>query len=52
MTQFTMYDVEKVGLLKMDFLGLRNLNLLDTIIKQVQKSQADFDIEAISMEDA
>ncbi len=52
MTQFTMYDVEKVGLLKMDFLGLRNLNLLDTIIKQVQKSQADFDIEVISMEDA
>lgn len=52
MTQFTMYDVEKVGLLKMDFLGLRNLNLLDTIIKQVQKSQADFEIEAISMEDA
>lgn len=52
MTQFTMYDVEKVGLLKMDFLGLRNLNLLDTIIKQVQKSRADFDIEAISMEDA
>ena len=52
MTQFTMYDVEKVGLLKMDFLGLRNLNLLDTIIKQVQKNQADFEIEAISMEDA
>ncbi|MGG5340512.1 DNA polymerase III subunit alpha [Enterococcus sp. AZ192] len=37
LTQFTMNDVEKIGLLKMDFLGLRNLSILDDTIKTVKR---------------
>jgi len=36
-TQFDMHDVEAVGLLKMDFLGLRNLTLLDDVARLVEK---------------
>ncbi|MBC1603943.1 DNA polymerase III subunit alpha [Listeria rocourtiae] len=35
LTQFAMGDLEKIGLLKMDFLGLRNLTLLDRTLKNV-----------------
>ena len=35
LTQWT--DVEKAGLLKMDFLGLRNLSILDQAVKNVEK---------------
>lgn len=36
-TQWTMEDLEKVGMLKMDFLGLRNLTLLDRAVKLIRK---------------
>lgn len=36
-TQFDMHDVEAVGLLKMDFLGLRNLTLLDDVARLVER---------------
>src|SRR4029077_9378845 len=36
-TQWPMADVEKAGLLKMDFLGLRNLTILDTAVKNVKR---------------
>lgn len=36
LTQFTMDDVEKIGLLKMDFLGLRNLSVLADSIKNIK----------------
>lgn len=35
LTQFTMNDVEAVGLLKMDFLGLRNLSIIDDTLKGI-----------------
>lgn len=35
-TQLPMEDLEKIGLLKMDFLGLRNLTLLEQIIKSIK----------------
>lgn len=35
LTQFAMGELEKIGLLKMDFLGLRNLSLLDRVLKSV-----------------
>lgn len=35
-TQFPMNDLEAIGLLKMDFLGLRNLTLLDKIMKTIK----------------
>jgi DNA polymerase-3 subunit alpha len=37
LTQFTMNDVEKIGLLKMDFLGLRNLSIIDNAIKSIKR---------------
>ena len=34
-----MGDLEKVGLLKMDFLGLRTLTLLDNCVRMIEKTQ-------------
>lgn len=39
MAQHTMYDLEKIGLLKMDFLGLRNLTIIDNILKMIESRQ-------------
>jgi len=39
LTQFPMEDLEEVGLLKMDFLGLRNLSLIEEILRYVEKSK-------------
>ena len=38
LTQYTMNDLEAIGLLKMDFLGLRNLTLIEKIIQSVKYS--------------
>src|SRR5262245_42034640 len=40
-TQWVMGDLEKVGLLKMDFLGLRTLTLLDHCVKLVEKTRGE-----------
>ena len=37
-TQFTMKTVEKLGLLKMDFLGLRNLTVIQDAIAQIKEN--------------
>ena len=37
-TQFTMNDVEALGLLKMDFLGLRNLDVIDEAVRIIRES--------------
>lgn len=37
LTQFTMNDVETVGLLKMDFLGLRNLSIIDNTLRGIKR---------------
>lgn len=37
LTQYAMEELEQVGLLKMDFLGLRNLTILDTIVKMIKR---------------
>ncbi len=36
-TQYPMKDIEDIGLLKMDFLGLRTLTLLDNCVKLIEK---------------
>jgi DNA polymerase-3 subunit alpha len=46
-TQFPMGDVEKLGLLKIDFLGLRNLDVIDQAVELV----GDLDIESIPLDD-
>ena len=50
-TQFTMGTLEELGLLKMDFLGLRNLTIIDAAQKEIRKTDLDFDIEAIPEDD-
>ncbi len=52
LTQYPMGDIEAIGLLKMDYLGLRNLTMLATIIKAVRFENPAFDIEKISLNDA
>ncbi len=46
-TQWDGPTVEKVGLLKMDFLGLRNLTILDKTVQNVKRSHPDFDLEQV-----
>ena len=51
LTQFTMTTIEELGLLKMDFLGLRTLTVINDCVKMIRKKNPDFDIENISYED-
>lgn len=46
-TQWDGPTVEKVGLLKMDFLGLRNLTILDKAVQNVKRTNPDFDLEYV-----
>ena len=41
-TQFEASDLEALGLLKMDFLGLRNLTTIDKCVKLIQKDMPNF----------
>lgn len=50
-TQFTMTTLEELGLLKMDFLGLRNLSVIDNTVKMVARNKPGFTIETIPMDD-
>ena len=50
-TQYTMTALEELGLLKMDFLGLRNLTVIADAEKYIRKSNPDFDIEKIPLDD-
>mgnify|MGYP002747619885 FL=1 len=45
--QYIMTTLEELGLLKMDFLGLRNLTVLDDAVKMVQTQQPDFTLADI-----
>lgn len=52
LTQWTMTEAERIGLLKIDFLGLRNLSIIHQIILQVKKDlNINIDIEAIPYDD-
>jgi len=52
MTQFSMDPVAKLGLLKMDFLGLTNLTILDRAVKLVKESQGvTVDLAALPLDD-
>ena len=50
-TQFPMTTLEELGLLKMDFLGLRNLSVIDHCSEEIWKEQPGFSIHKISLED-
>ena len=51
-TQFTMTTIEELGLLKMDFLGLRTLTVIQNAVKLVEKSTGEkIEIDAINYDD-
>ncbi len=51
-TQFEMHAIEDLGLLKMDFLGLSNLSIIEETIKRVKAlSKIDIDIDTLPVDD-
>ena len=46
-TQYTMTTIEELGLLKMDFLGLRNLTVIEDAQQQIRRKHPDFDINKV-----
>ena len=51
-TQFPMGDLEKIGLLKMDFLGLRNLTMIAYTLELIKKTQGiELDLDSIPLDD-
>lgn len=51
-TQWEMGIIEKVGMLKMDFLGLRTLTLVDNAVKLIKKNRGvDIDVHKIPLDD-
>lgn len=51
MTQFPKEIVESVGLLKMDFLGLRNLSIMDRALGIIHQTMPDFNITKVPLND-
>ena len=54
MTQYDKDDVEKIGLVKFDFLGLRTLTVIDRAVKSINHGRDEskkFDIESIPLND-
>ena len=51
-TQFSMKDVERIGLVKFDFLGLKTLTVIDKALKHIKASRGDeLDIDSIPLDD-
>jgi DNA polymerase III subunit alpha len=51
-TQWVMGDLEKIGLLKMDFLGLRTLTLVQNAVQLIEKTRGiRIDLERIPLDD-
>lgn len=52
-TQYDMFSVEEVGLVKMDFLGIRNLSILGKAVEYVKQNQAvAVDLKNIPLDDS
>ena len=50
-SQLEASDLEQLGLLKMDFLGIRNLSIVSDMITEIKKSNPKFDIRKIPFDD-
>lgn len=50
-TQYTMTAIEELGLLKMDFLGLRTLTVIDDAEKMIRKREPGFSMDAVPYDD-
>jgi DNA polymerase-3 subunit alpha len=51
-TQFDMVGVEALGLLKMDFLGLRTLSVIDDTLRHLRARGIELDIDHVALDDA
>jgi DNA polymerase-3 subunit alpha len=51
-TQFDMNGVAALGLLKMDFLGLRNLSVIEETLRHLRGAGLDLDIDRVPLDDA
>ncbi len=51
-TQYTMTTIEELGLLKMDFLGLRNLTVIQDAEREIRKTEPDFSVDVVPDDDA
>ena len=52
MTQYNMKDLEEAGLLKMDFLGLRTLTVIDNALEQIKANHGiDLDLDKLPVDD-
>ncbi len=51
MTQFDMGSIEKIGLLKFDFLGLKTLTIIEKTIQYIRDNGIDISLKDISLED-
>jgi DNA polymerase-3 subunit alpha len=52
-TQFGMGDIEKIGLLKMDFLGLRNLDVMEAAQRLIAETTGErIDLSGLPLDDA
>ena len=50
-TQFDMTGVEALGLLKMDFLGLRNLSVIEDALRHLRSRGVELDIDHVALDD-
>jgi len=50
-TQYDMGAITEVGLLKMDFLGLKNLTVIQDAMRHIRRIKPDFDIESVPLDD-
>ena len=50
-TEYTMTTLEELGLLKMDFLGLRNITVIDDAIQDIRKTEPDFSMARVTDND-
>ena len=51
-TQYSMGPIEEIGLLKMDFLGLRNLDVIEDAVDIIRRSRGvELDMESIPLDD-
>jgi DNA polymerase-3 subunit alpha len=50
-SQYDMKDVEAVGLVKFDFLGLRTLTIIDWAVRYIKQDSESFNIESIPLDD-
>jgi DNA polymerase-3 subunit alpha len=51
-TQWTMKDVDRMGLLKIDFLGLSTLTLIDDALKEIKRTEGcEVDIDNLPLDD-